>query len=85
MGVMGRWMGRGLRLNDGLRERGLGLSIDDHLETDVGTKARFGGCMGQTEGWDLTKGGLLAQTLTNYEKKSHRKSLTFPGCELMTF
>ena len=52
LGVMGRWMGRGLRrrLNDGLREGGLGLSIDDHLETDVGTKARFGGCMGQTEG-----------------------------------
>ena len=87
-------MGRGLRrrLNDGLREGGLGLSIDDHLETDVGTKARFGGCMGQTEGWDMTKGGLLPQTLINENeieklthRKSHRKRLKFPGCDLMTF
>jgi len=34
----------------------------------VGTKARFGGCMGQTEGWDMTKGGSLALTLMNYEQ-----------------
>ena len=34
--------------NDGLRFVVLGRSIDDHdhLETGVGTKARFGGCMG---------------------------------------
>jgi len=68
-GVVGVWekMGRGLggeggrekRLNDGLRLGVFGRSIDDHdhLEMVVGTKARFGGCMGQTEAWDMTKGG----------------------------
>jgi len=61
-----KWMGRGLGeeggrgkgLNDRLRLKMFGRSIDDHdhLERDVGTKARFGGYMGQTEAWDSTKG-----------------------------
>ena len=44
--------GREEGLNDGLRLGVFGRSIDDHdhLEMVVGTKARFGGCMGQTEG-----------------------------------
>jgi len=66
---MGRWewTGRGLGgeggreggLNDGLRLGGFGRSIDDHdqREWGVGTKGRFGGCMGHTEAWDMTKGG----------------------------
>ena len=69
------WMGRGLReegggegLNDGLDCRCLGRSIDDHFEMDVGTKAWFGGCMGQTEAWDMTKGRPLALTLMNLSK-----------------
>ena len=51
--------GREKRLNDGLRLGVFGRSINDHdhLEMIVGTTARFGGCMGQTEGWDMTKGG----------------------------
>jgi len=32
------------------------INDHDHLEMDMGTKARFGGCMGETEGWDMTKG-----------------------------
>jgi len=47
-----------------------GRSINDHghLEIDVGTKARIGGCMGHTEGWEMTKGAPLALTLMNYEQ-----------------
>ena len=42
-----------------------GCSIDDHnhLEMDVGTTARLGGCMRQTEAWDMSKSALLALTL----------------------
>ena len=66
----GREEGREEGLNDGLRLGVFGRSIDDHdnLETVVGTTARFGGCMGQTEGWDMTKGGSRALTLMNYEQ-----------------
>ena len=62
--------GRKEGLNDGLRLRVFGRSINDHdhLEMVVGTKARFGGCMGQTEGCDMTKGRSLALTLMNYEQ-----------------
>ena len=59
-------MGRGLGeegggekgLNDELRLGEFGRSIydHDHIEIDMGTKARFGGYMGQTEAWDSTKG-----------------------------
>ena len=44
------------------------INDHDHLEMVVGTKARFGGCMGQTEAWDMTKGVPLALTLMNYEQ-----------------
>ena len=66
----GGWGGRGKGLNNGLRLDVFGRSIDDHdnLETVVGTTARFGGCMGQTEGWEWTKGAPLALTLMNYEQ-----------------
>jgi len=91
---MGRWewMGRGLRekgnrekgLNDGLRLGVFGRSIDDHnhLEMVVGTKSRFGVCMGQTEGWDRTKGGSLSLTLMNYEQTnfaSDGRGVTVPA------
>ena len=88
----GEWTGRGLGeegggekgLNDGLRLRVFGRSIDDHdhLERDVGTKARFGGCMGQTEAWDMTKGAPLALTLMNYEQTnfaSDGRGVTVPA------
>jgi len=44
------------------------INDHDHLEMVVGTKARFGGCAGQTEAWDMTKGVPLALTLMNYEQ-----------------
>ena len=85
-------MGRGLRekgnrekgLNDGLRLGVFGRSINDHnhLEIVVGTKSRFGGCMGQTEGWDRTKGGSLSLTLMNYEQTnfaSDGRGVTVPA------
>ena len=91
---MGRWevMGRGLGW-EGVREEGLkdglslgvfGRSIDDHdhLETGGGTKARFGGCMRQTEGWDMAKGAPLALTLVNYEQTnfaSDGRGVTVPA------
>ena len=61
-----------------------GRSIDDHdhFEIVVGTKARFGGCMRQTEGWDMTKGGSLALTLMNYEQTnfaSDGRGVTVPA------
>jgi len=63
---------------------GFGRSIDDHdhFETVVGTKARLGGCMRQTEGWDMTKGGPLALTLMNYEQTnfaSDGRGVTVPA------
>ena len=60
----------------------LGRSINDHLEMVVGTKARFGKCMGGTEGWDTTKGGSLALTLMNYEQSnfaSDGRGVTVPA------
>ena len=85
-------MGRGLGgdggsekgLNNGLRLDVFGRSIDDHdnLETVVGTTARFGGCMGQTEGWEWTKGAPLALTLMNYEQTnfaSDGRGVTVPA------
>jgi len=53
-----------------LRLEVFGRSIDDqnHPEMVVATKAWFGGCIGQTEGWDMTKGAPLALTLMNYEQ-----------------
>jgi len=61
-----------------------GRSIDDHdhLEMDMGTKSRFGGCMGGAEGWDMTKGGSLALTLMNYEQTnfaSDGRGVTVPA------
>jgi len=61
-----------------------GRSIDDHdhLETVVGTKVRFGGCMEKTEGWDRTKGRSLALTLMNYEQTnfaSDGRGVTVPA------
>ena len=91
---MGGWerMGRGLGeegsreegQNDGLRLGVFGRSIDNHghLETVVGTKARLGGCMGQTEGCDTTKGGSLTLTLMNYEQTnfaSDGRGVTVPA------
>ena len=68
-----------------LRLEVFGRSIDDqnHLEMVVGTKAWFGGCMGQTEGWDMTKGAPLALTLMNYEQNffaSDGQGVTVPAC-----
>ena len=48
----------------------------------VGTKARLGGCMGQTEAWDMTKGVPLALTLMNYEQTnfaSDGRGVTVPA------
>ena len=91
-------MGRGLGgeggsekgLNNGLRLDVFGRSIDDHdkLEMDVGTKSRFGGCMGQTEAWDMTKGGSLALTLMNYEQTnfaSDGRGVTVPAFQKPKF
>ena len=58
------------------------INDHDHLEMVVGTKARFGGCMGQTEDWDMTKGGSLALTLMNYEQTnfvSDGRGVTVPA------
>jgi len=65
-------------------------SIDDHdhLETVVTTKARIGGCMGGTEGWDSTKGGSLALTLMNYEQTnfaSDGRGVTVPAFQKPKF
>ena len=57
----------------------------DHLEMVVGTKARFGGCMGGTEGWDMTKGGSLSLTLMNYEQTkfaSDGRGVTVPAFQI---
>ena len=91
-------MGRGLReeggreegLNDGLGLGVFGRSINDHdyLEMDMGTKARFGGCMGQTEGCDMTKGRSLALTLMNYEQNnfaSDGQGVTVPAFHFKNF
>jgi len=81
---LGEEGGRGKGLNDRLRFGVFGRSINDHghLETVEGTKARFGGCMGQTEAWDRTKGGSLALTLMNYEQTnfaSDGRGVTVPA------
>ena len=91
---MGRWerVGRGFGeeggrkegLKDALRLRFFCRSINDHdhLEMVVGTKARFGGCMGQTEGWEWTKGAPLVLTLMNYEQTnfaSDGRGVTMPA------
>jgi len=71
-------------LKDGLRLKVFGRSIDDHdhLETVVGTKVRFGGCMEKTEAWDRTKGRSLALTLMNFEQTnfaSDGRGVTVPA------
>ena len=76
--------GRKEGLNDGLRLRVFGRSIydHDHIEIDMGTKARFGGCIGHTEAWDMTKGAPLALTLMNYEQTnfaSDGRGVTMPA------
>ena len=58
------------------------INDHDHLEMVVGTKARFGGCAGQTEAWDMTKGVPLALTLMNYEQTnfvSDGRGVTVPA------
>ena len=57
-----------------------------------GYKSSVRGVYGAGGGLDMTKGGLLPQTLINENeidqlthRKSHRKRLKFPGCDLMTF
>ena len=76
--------GRKEGLKDALRLRFFCRSINDHdhLEIDMGTKARFGGCIGHTEAWDMTKGAPLALTLMNYEQTnfaSDGRGVTVPA------
>jgi len=87
VGVDGGWGEEGAKekgLNGGLSFGEFGRSIDDHghIEMVVSTKAWFGGCMGQTEGWDMTKVGSLALTLLNYEQTnfaSDGRGVTVPA------